>query len=208
MANDIGYYSAQRPELVALISDATKVLDVGCGSGAMAAKIKNDCSPEEVWGVEVVEEVGLLAKANPALNKVLIGSIEDLSDQIPDATFSHIVAGDVIEHLIDPWKTVAELKRKLKPDGVLICSLPNIRNFSFFLKLFIVGKFEYKDSGVMDRTHLRFFARKDARALFENAGFTDVSIDTFEHKKTLVKRLGRLIFGDLLTKRLLIIARN
>jgi 2-polyprenyl-3-methyl-5-hydroxy-6-metoxy-1,4-benzoquinol methylase len=208
MANDIGYYSAQRPELVALISDATKVLDVGCGSGAMAAKIKNDCSPEEVWGVEVVEEVGLLAKANPALNKVLIGSIEDFSDQIPDATFSHIVAGDVIEHLIDPWKTVAELKRKLKPDGVLICSLPNIRNFSFFLKLFIVGKFEYKDSGVMDRTHLRFFARKDARALFENAGFTDVSIDTFEHKKTLVKRLGRLIFGDLLTKRLLIIARN
>jgi 2-polyprenyl-3-methyl-5-hydroxy-6-metoxy-1,4-benzoquinol methylase len=208
MANDIGYYSAQRPELVALISDATKVLDVGCGSGAMAAKIKNDCSPEEVWGVEVVEEVGLLAKANPALNKVLIGSIEDLSDQIPDATFSHIVAGDVIEHLIDPWKTVAELKLKLKPDGVLICSLPNIRNFSFFLKLFIVGKFEYKDSGVMDRTHLRFFARKDARALFENAGFTDVSIDTFEHKKTLVKRLGRLIFGDLLTKRLLIIARN
>jgi hypothetical protein len=69
-------------------------------------------------------------------------------------------------------------------------------------------RFEYKDSGVLDRTHLRFFARKDAYDLFANTGYSDISIGPVRPKKKLSYKIGKFLFGDLLTKGFLIVARN
>ncbi|NNJ72204.1 MAG: class I SAM-dependent methyltransferase [Enterobacterales bacterium] len=201
------YYGNKRPELARLVdNNAATVLDLGCGQGVMSAAIKSERNAKEIWGVEVVEDVAQIAQRNPAFHKVLSGNLEQLIDQIPDNYFSYIIAGDVLEHLVDPWSILAKLRLKLTDDGTFICSIPNIRNISFFVKLLFSGRFEYKDSGVMDRTHLRFFARKDVRLMFEEAGFSDISIGPVRPKKALIKRIGRALLGDLVIKGFLITA--
>lgn len=207
MSESKEYYGHERPELVALVSqNAHRVLDLGCGEGAMSAAIKRDRAAQEIWGVEIVEAVAEKARNNPALDKVFCGDLEALVEELPDGHFSHIIAGDVLEHLVDPWTVLAKLRTKLEPEGLFICSIPNIRNFSFIAKLVLKGRFEYKDSGVMDRTHLRFFARKDVELLFTDAGFSNVSIAPVRPKNSLGKKLARAAFGDFVLKGFLVTA--
>jgi predicted TPR repeat methyltransferase len=207
MNNSGKYYKHERPELVAHVSQsARRVLDLGCGEGAMSAAIKRDCHAQEIWGVEIVESVAEKARNNPALDKVLCGDLETLVEDLPDGHFSHIIAGDVLEHLVDPWAVLAKLRSKLDAGGLFICSIPNIRNFSFIAKLVLKGRFEYKDSGVMDRTHLRFFARKDVELLFTGAGFSSISIEPVRPKKSLGKKILRAVFGDFVLKGFLVTA--
>lgn len=203
------YYGHSRPELVARIDGpARRVLDIGCGAGMISAAIREQCSPGEIWGVEVVPEVAEQARNNPALDRVFCGDVSDVMSELPRGSFSHIVAGDVLEHLVDPWSVLRGLRERLEPGGQFICSIPNIRNFSFILELLFRRRFEYRDSGVMDRTHLRFFTRKDILIMFREAGFTDVSIGPVRPKKSLHKRLARGLFGDLVIKGFLVTART
>lgn len=206
---DSNYYRHGRPELVAQIDGpAGRVLDLGCGAGMVSAAIRERCDVREIWGVEVVPEVAEQARANPALDKVLCGDVTELAGELPQGSFSHIVAGDVLEHLVDPWTVLERLRDCLEPGGKLICSIPNIRNFSFIVELLFRRRFAYRDSGVMDRTHLRFFARKDIEIMFRDAGFQDIRIGPVRPKKSLVKRAGRALFGDLVIKGFLVTARS
>lgn len=203
------YYRHARPELVAQIDGpAGRVLDLGCGAGLVSAAIREGCEVREIWGVEVVPEVAEQARANPALDKVLCGDISELIDELPPNSFSHIVAGDVLEHLVDPWTVLARLQGCLEPGGQFICSIPNIRNFSFILELLFRRRFAYRDAGVMDRTHLRFFTRKDIEVMFREAGFQDIWIGPVRPKKSLIKHAGRALFGDLVIKGFLVTARS
>lgn len=206
---DETYYHHARPELVdAFDGEAGRVLDLGCGAGMVSAAIRARCSPREIWGVEVVPEVAEQARGNPALDRVLCGDISGLIADLPPASFSHIVAGDVLEHLVDPWTVLARLRGCLVPGGRFICSIPNIRNLSFILELLFRRRFAYRDSGVMDRTHLRFFARRDIELMFTDAGYEDIEIGPVRPKKALIKRAGRAIFGDLVIKGFLVTART
>lgn len=203
------YYQHDRPELVEQVDiGARRVLDIGCGAGKVSAAIKLQRQAAEIWGVEVVPEVAQAARGNPALDHVLTGDIATLLDDMPEGGFSHIVAGDVLEHLADPWAVLQRLYDCLEPGGKFICSIPNIRNLSFAFKLFFRGRFEYSDSGVLDRTHLRFFARRDIEMMFGNAGFTDIDIRPARPKRGLVKQAGRLLLGDLVIKVFLVTARS
>lgn len=210
MKPDPSYYRQERPELVSRVEPATdnRVLDVGCGAGHVAARIKREGRAGEVWGIEVVESVAAEARANPAVDEVRCGDFESLVDGLPPAHFSHVICGDVLEHLVDPWSAVAKLRETLRPGGRMICSLPNVRNASFVLMLLFERSFRYRESGVMDRTHLRWFCRKDARALFEDAGYVDVTIGPVRPKPTLRYRASRALFGDWATKGFLILGRN
>jgi predicted TPR repeat methyltransferase len=202
------YYRHQRPELVAQVDrGAARVLDVGCGAGMISAAIREERAPGEIWGVEAVDKVARQAELNPALDRVLAGDIAELLDQLPPAYFSHIVAGDVLEHLVDPWTVLAGLRACMEPGGKFICSIPNIRNFSFIGELLFRKRFRYRDSGVMDRTHLRFFTRRDIEDMFTGAGFVDIRIGPVRPKKALAKRLARMLLGDLVIKGFLVTAR-
>ena len=184
------------------------LLDVGCGTGRLSSLIRRQGRAGEIWGVELVEEVACKAEANPDLDRVLGGDISTIVAELPVGYFTHIVAGDVLEHLVDPWSTLAALRRSLRQDGRIVASMPNIRNFSFIARLLFGASFKYKDSGVMDRTHLRFFARKDIRALFESAGFADIEIRQARPKPSILSRLAKLAFGDLAIKVFLIRAHR
>ena len=204
------YYSHARPELVRQVSENTGniVLDVGCGAGKMSSALRGTGRAAELWGVEVVAEVAAHAKENPDLDHVYAGDIAQVVDDLPTAYFTHVMAGDVLEHLVDPWGVLERLHGCLQPGGRVVASLPNIRNFSFFAKLLFLGSFQYKDSGVLDRTHLRFFARKDIRALFQGAGFENVEIVHARPKKNIFSRLAKIIFGDLAIKVFMVTANT
>ena len=208
MAED--YYSHERPELVRQVpvGPGHVVLDLGCGAGALSSALKRSGRADEAWGVEVVAQVAERAKRNSDLDRVLAGDIARLVDDLPEAYFSHVIAGDVLEHLVDPWTVLAKLRLRLRPGGRFICSLPNIRNLSFITRLLVAGRFEYRESGVMDRTHLRFFARKDALKLFVDAGFVEVAIEPARPKARIGYRLARAVLGDLIVKSLLVTAVN
>ena len=104
------------------------------------------------------------------------------------------------------WAILNALRSKLEPDGKIISSIPNIRTISFVSKLLFAKRFEYKESGVMDITHLRFFARKDIEIMFTDAVYSNIKIIALKPGRNAFKRLGRAIFGDLVLKRFLITA--
>jgi 2-polyprenyl-3-methyl-5-hydroxy-6-metoxy-1,4-benzoquinol methylase len=85
-------------------------------------------------------------------------------------TFDVVVCADVLEHLEEPAAVLARVRSWISPGGALFVSLPNVANVAVRLAL-LAGRFEYAEAGILDRTHLRFFTRRSARRLVEEAGF-------------------------------------
>ena len=140
-----------------------RVLDVGCGFATTSARIQQ--LGNEVTGIDSSPEIAALA--GQRLSRVVQGDV--LEADLGDAQFDAIIFADVLEHL--PWP-VSALKRYLRwlaPDGSVIISLPNVGLWSVRLA-HLLGRWEYDETGVLDRTHLRFFTRRSARWLVSEAG--------------------------------------
>lgn len=210
MSDQSGYHSHPRPELVSQLDTQAghRILDLGCGSGAMSAAIRAAGKGDEIWGVEINPDAARHARESGVFAKVFEGDLETVMEQLPEKHFTHVIAGDILEHLVEPWSVCARLRGCLVDDGEFICSIPNIRNLSFLLALTFKGSFEYRDHGVLDRTHLRFFARKDVHAMFAEAGYADIRISPIRPKDKLSWKIGRAVFGDLVIKGFLVKARK
>jgi 2-polyprenyl-3-methyl-5-hydroxy-6-metoxy-1,4-benzoquinol methylase len=168
------YYCAPRPEMLRFVpAAAQRVLDLGCAEGAFAATVK-ERTGAEVWGIEVSPEAAEHAKA--VIDRVLVGDANERIAELPDASFDTIICNDVLEHLVDPAATLRQLVPKLKPGGVVVASIPNIRFLPALSKLVFRKDFPQEDVGIFDRTHLRFFTRKSIVRMFEAAGYTVKSI--------------------------------
>ena len=164
------YYSHPRKELISLIPvSAMRILEVGCAEGVFANSLREARKPArpEIVGIEINRAAA--TKAEEFLDAVYVGSIEDL--EIPFREhFDCVVCADVLEHLVDPWKTLEKIKTYLRPGGCVVASIPNIQHWRVILNLFR-GEWEYTSEGTLDDTHLRFFTRKSIIDLFETAGF-------------------------------------
>lgn len=164
---DSGYYQNRRCEIYDMVpGNANKVLEIGCAAGGFRSNF-----PEHVeyWGVEPVQAAAEQARLRNI--KVLCGTYDDVCSQIPDGYFDVIVCNDVIEHVLSPEAFLLSLKGKLTTAGVLVGSIPNVRFWGNLVKLLIKRDWKYEDSGVLDKTHLRFFTAKSFRRLMDNAGF-------------------------------------
>ena len=93
--------------------------------------------------------------------KVNIKNIEHENLDLQAEYFDVIILADILEHLIDPWKTVEYVSGFLKKGGRIITSLPNIQDFKTMIKIYVQGDFRYREDGVLDKTHLRFFCKKN-----------------------------------------------
>lgn len=163
------YCDTPKDDILALIpGDAVRILDVGCGAGATGRELKARRSCE-IFGVEI--DAGRAARAESRLDKVLRADIETAELPFEALSFDCVVCADVLEHLRDPWTTVRKLRRFLKPGGCLVAGLPNVRHWRVLKNLIVSGTWAYEESGILDRDHLRFFARKDILRMFEEAGF-------------------------------------
>lgn len=178
LENQETYYHRVNPHLVAALEGLTdeRVLEIGCAAGDLGACIKEDSSVH--WtGVEIVPQAA--KKAAAKLNEVHVAHIEN--DEIPLSPHSYdlLVLGDVLEHLQDPWATLKKLTQWLRPSARVICSLPNMNHWSIFAEL-LSGHFRYRDDGILDRTHLRFFTLRESLALLEGANLHVERVESIE----------------------------
>ncbi len=84
--------------------------------------------------------------------------------------FDAVVLADVLEHLQDPGALLRKVRDLLTPGAVVVASIPNVAHGSLRLAL-LGGEFRYRDLGLLDETHLRFFTRASIQDLFEEAGY-------------------------------------
>ncbi len=164
------YSASMRLDILPLFDRKySQVLDVGCSTGNTGVLLKARKLCDFVTGVEPFEATATIAKQG--LDRVIEGSIENAIHEISDESMDCVLCLDVLEHLVDPWRVIDELGRKVKVGGVLICSLPNIRHVSILFNLLVLGKWTYTESGILDRTHLRFFTRGSTHSLVAIEGF-------------------------------------
>ncbi len=157
--------------LGALIPTGARVLDVGCGTGSVTQLLRHHRQARMV-GVEpnaerlaIARQRGLEVHAG-VLTQELLGTL---------GRFDVILFADVLEHLSDPAAQLRAVAPSLVPGGTVIASVPNIAHWSVRARL-LAGRFDYRPSGLMDATHLRWFTRRTVRELFERAGFTVVTL--------------------------------
>jgi SAM-dependent methyltransferase len=150
--------------------NARGVVEVGCNNGALANAYKS-INPSCLYtGIEIDEKNSELAKVY--CDSVLNLDIESVGGDFFEAyskTSNVWVFGDVLEHLRNPWAVLSKIRLALPEDGCVIVCLPNTQHWSVQAKL-CVGDFRYDDSGLLDRTHLRFFTRATMFEMFEGAG--------------------------------------
>lgn len=165
---DGSYFGHARPELLELIPrSARTVLDVGCGAGRLGEALKAR-QGAEVVGIELDGHAAGLARGR--LDRVLVGDVELTEPDLAPRSFDAVVCGDVLEHLRDPDRLLRHVRGWLRPDGRVVASVPNVRHHSVVLSL-LEGNWTYESAGLLDRTHLRFFTRREVEKLFFRAGF-------------------------------------
>lgn len=156
-------------KIIRMVKDGSRVLELGAGPGSITQELKhkNNC---HVTALDIDREfVERLAAICDAAYQV------DLNDpnwpQIleKEEKFDVVIAADVLEHLWDPWKTLSLIGSLIKEDGEIIISLPHVGHCAVSACL-INGDFDYRDDGLLDRTHIRFFGLKNIQSLINDAG--------------------------------------
>jgi 2-polyprenyl-3-methyl-5-hydroxy-6-metoxy-1,4-benzoquinol methylase len=154
--------------LVDRLQAGIDVLDVGCGEGAFGRLVKQHRTAN-VWGVEVIPEIA--SKAADGLDAVLVTDIEKSHTDLPADFFDCIVCNDILEHLINPWAALQALRTKLASRGRVVASIPNVRHYPNVRELLVNASWRYRDHGVLDITHLRFFTMRSIQDMFAAAGY-------------------------------------
>lgn len=190
--------------IVKIIPAGAKVLDIGAGNGILARLLSASGQPVEIDAVEpdpVAQDA-----AEPYYRSMFRGGLNAYleSCQGHEVCYDFIVMADVIEHLANPEPVLRSLKSLLSPGGSLIISTPNVAFASVRLAL-LNGCFDYVDSGILERTHLRFYTLKTLRRLFSVSGLhpaaqfhclrnpltSEIPLDEFPLMPWVVARIAR-----------------
>ena len=207
------YFSSIRDDLIQLIPSSASgynVLEIGCGTGATLKKLKDIGIATSTTGIELNP---LKQNHYDSIDYLFLDNIEtmEFSPSLKDA-FDIILVGDVLEHLIDPWTALKKINNLLKMDGKIIMSIPNIRHYSALKSIFLNGDFKYTQDGILDQTHLRFFAKKNIIELIAGANLeierltSQFDQEDFKSKKYWLNRLTFGIFHDFFIFQYLIVA--
>ena len=154
--------------------DVKNILDVGCGFGLLSKELKKNYPKLNLYGIEHAKKA---SQSSQKILKLLQCNIEDMAlikRKLKTQKFDVIIFSDVLEHLYDPVGIIKFYQSLLKQDGTIVVSVPNIANiFSRIALLF--GYFNYSETGVMDKTHIRFFNRKNLKQLAKESDLKIVS---------------------------------
>jgi 2-polyprenyl-3-methyl-5-hydroxy-6-metoxy-1,4-benzoquinol methylase len=135
----------------------------------------------------------------------------DLPDGWTD--FDVICFNDVLEHLADPWSALETAVKLLAPAGRIVASLPNVRFIDVTIDLTLRGQWHYQTTGVLDRSHLRFFTRASIVDMLDEAGLgIDRIVATHLNQSNrlvarVIRHLGLTrLLEDLLAQRYVVVA--
>ncbi len=205
----VEYFSRARTEIEPLLPKESglplRALEIGCSEGHTLEWLKKTGYCNWTAGVEPYAE---LRTSPGSVDQFFKLDIERSLPDLPPSSVDLILCLDVLEHLVDPWETIRRLDPLLKPGGLWIISVPNIRNYHILVDLAFKGKFHYTESGILDRTHLRFFTRASAVDLAESAGAKvtqQIGTETNRWQKRFLTACG---LGDLLAKQFILAARK
>ncbi len=156
-----------RLPILARVQRGSSVLDVGAWTGAHGLWLADQRGAT----VDGIEPNAAAAQRAVGYRAMRVASVEDvLKDGGPGRLYDAILFLDVLEHLVAPERVLREARSWLTPSGVVLVSVPNVAHWRVRLAL-ARGRFEYTDTGLMDRTHLRWFTRATARRLLSGAGY-------------------------------------
>ncbi|MCI3986671.1 class I SAM-dependent methyltransferase [Bacillus vallismortis] len=188
---DKEYYKGINRKLFDLVGPHAKnILEVGCAEGLFGAAVKEktNCS---YYGIESYPPAA--EKAAHHIDEVIMGDIETLKLPFQKNTFDHIIFGDVLEHLKDPWAVLGNLKPYVKETGSILASIPHIGHISIFESL-LSGKWTYTQAGLLDKTHLRFFTLQEMKKMFHETGYNISQIEpipfTTDYYEKMISKLA------------------
>jgi len=205
-----GYFSDAKPAFLELIDPrGLRVLDLGCGGGHNGALLKR-AGAREVVGVEL--DAGAAAQARKRLDAVVQGDLARLDlAQLGDEPFDAILASDVLEHLADPEAVLARALTHLRPGGAVVVSLPNVAHVVVFANL-LMKRWPRRSSGIFDRTHLRFFAKRDMVRLLEGAGLRVLRVQPYYTRYAAIRAaclvLSLYVFREYWARQFLLLAEK
>lgn len=203
--DDMLYYSHCREEILHHIpNDVESVLSVGCGSGITEAELVK--KGINVVGIELNSDAAEKAKQRGL--KVLNGDAMDVAIDIENL-FSCLIYADVLEHVIDPVSVLKRHIKFLKEGGTVVVSVPNFRHYSVFQHLFVSGCIDYKDAGILDRSHLRITTRKMVVNWFDEAGLKCLKCQyLMGPRRKIFSLLTGGIFQEFLAKQVILVGRK
>jgi 2-polyprenyl-3-methyl-5-hydroxy-6-metoxy-1,4-benzoquinol methylase len=157
-----------------MIGSNKRVLELGPAAGAFTrALVDKGC---RVVAIEMDVDAAVAVEA--IAERVIVGDLSSagvVASAIDDERFDVVVGGDVLEHLRDPLEVLRACRAALKPGGYVVLSLPNVAHADVKLQL-LDGRFPYRATGLLDRTHLRFFTLESIHELLDDAGLLPVDL--------------------------------
>lgn len=167
------YHEAFNGTLCTILQRAPgRVLELGCAGGRLGAHLKSLHPDARVTGIEMSAAAAAIARTR--LDKVIERRLEDIdfgAEGIAPGSIDTFIAGDVLEHMVDPWHALVRILPLLSPDAQVAVSVPNVRNLRVHAQLHNQGSWRYDTHGLLDITHLRFFAMQDAVRMLDETGY-------------------------------------
>ena len=212
---DQAYFSTVRKDLISLLGNQKfeNLLEIGAGNGAGLIHLLEKRLVNNAYGIDLNEVPGF--QKDSRISQFWLGNIEEEDFGIKPESFDCIICADVLEHLVDPWSAMRKIYNWLKPGGLFILSIPNIREVSTLSKIAFKGRFEYRpEGGIMDKTHLRFFCREDVKIMVSESGLkvnqllSNFQTDHERSWRTTFNSLTFRLFEEFLTVQHFVIAHK
>jgi len=193
------YYDGYRTDIFELlhknqISKKLKILEIGAGNGEFS---KNFPKEVEYWIVE--PDLKSAISARKKHKNVLNAYYDDIKAQLPNDYFDLIICNDVIEHMQN-WKNfLKDIQDKINKNrkGKIIGSIPNFRHFTVLYEILCKKDFKYRESGILDKTHVVFFTEKSLKRELINSGF---EVETLKLMKKFRLTKDQNIFKYIISK--------
>jgi len=164
-------HDVHNPDLLRIIpTHSRKLIEIGCSSGALARAFKQVSPDCDYVGIEV--DPSYAEMAGRFCDQSLLLDVEKADEAFWASVADRDcwIFGDTLEHMRDPWRLLTQVRRVMPANGVVAACIPNMQHWSMQVRL-CMGDLRYQPSGLMDRTHLRWFTRQTIHALFEQSGF-------------------------------------
>ena len=159
------------PDLLQMIpATSMRLIEIGCSSGALAREFKKINPLCDYLGIDIDESYSTQAQRH--CDRTMALDIEQADEQffVEQSQRDCWIFGDTLEHLRDPWRILKKIREHLPRNGCVVACVPNAQHWTVVAKL-CIGDFRYENSGLLDRTHLRWFTRQTLVETFTGAGF-------------------------------------
>jgi len=167
------YYNSFNATLREVLARAPRrILELGCSAGKLGEFIREKYPGTFHVGIEMNAEAAALARTR--LSQVIEARLEDIdfaAEGIAPGSIDTFIAGDVLEHLYDPWRALVRVRPLLSDDAQIAVSVPNVRNLMIVGQLHNEGNWRYTPAGLLDVTHIRFFALRDVFQMMDETGY-------------------------------------